>query len=380
MIKVLFVSAVPDLRGGAEQVLLDLLANPKVEPMLALPGPGPLDAVAARLNCPVIHFNAGSVLKVHRPLRLTTLLRAIPDMLRSAAQLRDAARQHGCSIIHANGLKVHVISLVATLFSRDLYTVVHLHDIPYTAPERFVWRLLGKFADRLVVVSQPCWPDNSLPPHVRIIPNGVSSGLLTAPAGVAPAKPFRLAYVGRFHRHKGLLLLVDWLAAARAAGLDFQCHFRGRIDPDDKDYWQAVQRKLEAANLLDCSHFDGWRSGPALYADLDAIVVPSDCPDPLPRVVLEAGARGLPVIALPSGGIPSMIEDGRTGFLVNDSAGFVNVVGKLIRDPSLGPRIGLAAQRHIGSEFTLHRFHERFDRLYGELEMRAPPAVVAQDR
>jgi len=380
MVKVLFVSAVPDLRGGAEQVLLDMLANPKVEPVLALPGPGPLDDVAARLDTPVIHFTAGSVLEVHRPVRWAVALRAIPDMFRSASQLRDAARKLGCTIIHSNGLKVHIISLVAAAFSRDLRTVVHLHDIPYTAWERLLWRLLGRFADRLVVVSKPCWPDSTLAPNVRIIPNGVGPNLMAAPVGTPRTGIFRLGYVGRFHRHKGLLLLVDWLAAARDAGLEFRFHFRGGVDPDDPQYWQSVERKLAAANLLDRIQIDGWRSGPAVYEGLDAIVVPSDCPDPMPRVVLEAGARGLPVIAQPSGGIPSMIEDRRTGFLVSDTSAFVDVVTKLIHDPRLCAKIGMAAQRHIASEFTLHRFHERFDTLYSELDVSCDPPVAAHDR
>jgi len=162
MVRVLFVSAVPDLRGGAEQVLLDMLGNPKVEPVLALPGHGPLESYAARINAPVIYFSPGCVLNVHRPLKITAALRAIPDALRSAGQLRRAARQYGCGIIHANGLKVHVLTTLATLFSRDLRSVVHLHDIPYSPVERLLWRLLGKVSDRVVVVSRPCWPATSV--------------------------------------------------------------------------------------------------------------------------------------------------------------------------------------------------------------------------
>jgi len=56
MVRVLFVSAVSDLRGGAEKVLQDMLANPQIEPVLALPAPGPLVAVAAEHNCPVVYF------------------------------------------------------------------------------------------------------------------------------------------------------------------------------------------------------------------------------------------------------------------------------------------------------------------------------------
>jgi glycosyltransferase involved in cell wall biosynthesis len=384
MVRVLFVSAVPDLRGGAEQVLLDMLGNPKVEPVLALPGHGPLESYAVRFNAPVIYFSPGYVLNVHRPVKIAAALRAIPDALRSAGQLRRAARQYGCGIIHANGLKVHVLTTLATLFSRDLRSVVHLHDIPYSPVERLLWRLLGKVSDRVVVVSRPCWPGSVLPSNVRIIPNGLAAStgtpsVPTATPAVAAhrSEVFRLGFVGRFHRHKGLLLLVDWLAAARDAGLEFECLFRGGSDPDDPAYWESVQDKLQQVKLLDRIHIDGWRTGKSVYEGLDAIVVPSDCPDPLPRVVLEAGAQGLPVIALPTGGIPSMIIDGHTGFLVSGTSGFVDVLGKLIGNPDLRDAVGSAAQRHIAAEFTLPRFYERFDALYGELAGHGDPAVVA---
>ncbi|MEA3182771.1 MAG: hypothetical protein QOI59_6294 [Gammaproteobacteria bacterium] len=384
MVRVLFVSAVPDLRGGAEQVLLDMLGNPKVEPVLALPGHGPLESYAVRFNAPVIYFSPGYVLNVHRPVKIAAALRAIPDALRSAGQLRRAARQYGCGIIHANGLKVHVLTTLATLFSRDLRSVVHLHDIPYSPLERLVWRLLGKVSDRVVVVSRPCWPGSVLPSNVRIIPNGLAAStgtpsVPTATPAVAAhrSEVFRLGFVGRFHRHKGLLLLVDWLAAARDAGLEFELRFRGGSDPDDPAYWESVQDKLQQMKLLDRIHIDGWRTGKSVYEGLDAIVVPSDCPDPLPRVVLEAGAQGLPVIALPTGGIASMIIDGHTGFLVSGTSGFVDVLGKLIGNPDLRDAVGSAAQRHIAAEFTLPRFYERFDALYGELEGNGDPAVVA---
>jgi glycosyltransferase involved in cell wall biosynthesis len=277
-------------------------------------------------------------------------------------------------------LKVHVLAALATLFRRDLRVVIHLHDIPYSPVERLVWRLLGKVANRVVVVSRPCWPGSELPANVRIIPNGVAANTGAVAPRAARTGVIRLGFVGRFHRHKGLLLLVDWLTAAREAGLEFEFRFRGGSDPDDPAYWESVQRKLSQAKLLDRVRIDGWRSGNAVYEGLDAIVVPSDCPDPLPRVVLEAGAQGLPVIALPSGGIASMIVDGRTGFLVNDTAEFVDALAKLIRQPTLRDAMGNAAQRHIAAEFTLPRFHERFDALYGELDGHGEAAVVAHDR
>jgi glycosyltransferase involved in cell wall biosynthesis len=377
MVKILFVSAVSDLRGGAEHVLLDMLANPQIQPILALPGPGPLDGVAAKYNSPVVYFNPNALAAVHRPLNIIAALKSIPDSLRCSAQLRDAARKFDCEIIHSNGLKVHVLATLAALFQRRLRSVLHLHDIPYSPIERLVWRMLGKGADRVVVVSRPCWPDRQLPTNVRVIPNGVTTQLSerAAPTTTVPPARFRLGFVGRFHPHKGLMLLVDWLAAARDAGLEFEVRLRGGPDPAKPAHWEGVQKRLAAKRLQDRVYVDGWRSGDSVYSDLDAIVVPSDHPDPLPRVVLEAGARGLPVIALPSGGIPTMMVDGKTGFFVTDQAGFVNVLKRLIGDPDLRSAIGSAAQRHIATEFTLRRFYERFDALYAELGAQLPELI-----
>jgi glycosyltransferase involved in cell wall biosynthesis len=262
-----------------------------------------------------------------------------------------------------------VLAALAALFQRRLRSVLHLHDIPYSWIERLMWRVLGKGADRVVVVSRPCWPDSQLPTNVRVIPNGVVTKPVqeTSSVSAAPTGKFRLGFVGRFHPHKGLMLLVDWLAAARDAGLDFEVRLRGGPDPAKPAHWEGVQQRLASKRLQDRVHVDGWRSGDSVYSDLDAIVVPSDYPDPLPRVVMEAGARGLPVIALPSGGIPTMMVDGKTGFLVTDQVEFVSVLKRLIGDPDLRTAVGSAAQQHIATEFTLPRFYERFDALYAEL-------------
>jgi glycosyltransferase involved in cell wall biosynthesis len=327
-----------------------------------------LETFAARHSLPVVYFNPSALLDVHRPVRIANALRSIPDALRCAARLRRLAREHGCQIIHSNGLKVHLLAMLAALFQRRLRSIVHLHDIPYSAVERSLWRALGRGADRVVVVSRPCWPGRRLPANVRIIPNGLPAPAAPQSAPVPAATGvFRLGFVGRFHPHKGLMLLVSWVAAARDAGLVFELHLRGAPDPHMPAYWAAVQQRLADLNLQDRVYLDGWRSGDSVYAELDAIVVPSDYPDPLPRVVLEAGVRGLPVIALPSGGIPTMIIEGTTGFFVTDLSGFVAVLRDLIRNPQLRSEVGSAAQRYVAAEFTLRRFYDRFDALYAEL-------------
>ena len=54
----------------------------------------------------------------------------------------------------------------------------------------------------------------------------------------------------------------------------------------------------------------------ALFAGIDLLVVPSEPVENTPRVILEAYSAGVPVLAYYAGGIPELVDDGRTGILV----------------------------------------------------------------
>lgn len=74
-------------------------------------------------------------------------------------------------------------------------------------------------------------------------------------------------------------------------------------------------------------------------------------------VFLEAGASGLPVIATHHDGIPEVVLDGETGFLVEegDIDRMAECMVRLARDPGLAGRLGTAARQRICAEFTIER-------------------------
>jgi glycosyltransferase involved in cell wall biosynthesis len=76
-----------------------------------------------------------------------------------------------------------------------------------------------------------------------------------------------------------------------------------------------------------------------------------------PVAILEAGAAGLPVVATRHAGIPDVVIDQQTGFLVNegDIAGMAKCILKLARDPALAGKLGAAAQKHIRLDFSLDK-------------------------
>jgi glycosyltransferase involved in cell wall biosynthesis len=108
---------------------------------------------------------------------------------------------------------------------------------------------------------------------------------------------------------------------------------------------------------------------PALLGRVDALVHASISPDPLPGVVLEGMAAGLPVVASRGGGVPEMIRDDETGRLVDmgDSAALADELVRLAKDPAERLRLGGAAQSFVRREFTLDKTVEGVVDVYRSL-------------
>ena len=81
-----------------------------------------------------------------------------------------------------------------------------------------------------------------------------------------------------------------------------------------------------------------------------------DC-EGTPVAIIEAGATGLPVVATRHGGIPDVVIEGETGFLVDehDVDGMAHCMLRLAEDPALAGRLGEAARARIESCFSMQR-------------------------
>jgi len=168
--------------------------------------------------------------------------------------------------------------------------------------------------------------------------------------------------LGRLEPVKGFAYFVraarEWIGAGRPGQFILAGHGS-----------EAGLLREKAAPLGDRFRFLGHRNDAArLFAAMDIAVVPS-INEGMGRVVLEAGAAGVPVIASAVGGIPNVIEDGRTGILVSsrDVAAIGSALQTLAADVALRARMGAAARATIVPAYSLESMVSKIEAIYAEL-------------
>jgi glycosyltransferase involved in cell wall biosynthesis len=105
-----------------------------------------------------------------------------------------------------------------------------------------------------------------------------------------------------------------------------------------------------------------------------AVLFPIRWEEPGGTAVCEALAAGTPVVAMARGCLPSLVDDGRTGFLATDEAGFTAALGRL---GEIDPAACAALARR---RFAPAVMAERYERLYAEALRRAPRRLTGAER
>jgi glycosyltransferase involved in cell wall biosynthesis len=174
-----------------------------------------------------------------------------------------------------------------------------------------------------------------------------------------PGSPI-VGFVGSFNASKGLDVLIQATSKlARDRSL------RVAIAGDG-----PLRKQLEdAAATLPIALLGRLPSGdvPRFLAAVDVLTVPS-YDEGLPRVVLEAMAMRVPVVATRVGGIPEAVEDGRSGLLIpsGDANALVAAVTRVLDDPAFASRLGDAGRDRVLKEFDARGGWRRLAAAYGQ--------------
>ena len=209
-----------------------------------------------------------------------------------------------------------------------------------------------------------------------VVPNGIDDPCPAVAgarksAAVTPANPLRILFVAILYESKGLMVLIDACAKLAAQGIPFQLEVMGNWQKED--YAARVYKRIDELKLGDRVRFLGRVIGEAKFASYrqaDVFCFPTyfHC-EALPVVLLEASACGLPIVATRWRGIPSIVEDGRTGFLVepHDAEAVADRLAVLAQDVELRERMGRAGRQKFEQAFTINRHLEQLRSVFLEV-------------
>jgi D-inositol-3-phosphate glycosyltransferase len=219
----------------------------------------------------------------------------------------------------------------------------------------------------------------AVPERVEIVPPGVDHSVFF-PDDARVAKDRlgldgkrTLLFAGRIQPLKGVGLAVRCLAELR----DPEAILLVVGGPSGRDGHEELARTRDLAHELGVAanvHFVPPQPHTRLadyYRAADVCIVPSRA-ESFGLVALEAAACGTPVVAASVGGLRSLVDDGATGFLVDDRdpAAYAAPVSLLLDDPALAAEIGASASAR-SRKYSWSITAARLRRLYGDLVARA---------
>ena len=133
-----------------------------------------------------------------------------------------------------------------------------------------------------------------------------------------------LAFLGRVSPEKGLDHAIE---IAKRAGMPLK--IAAKVDRADREYHDAVIKPLLQHPLVEFLGEVGYPDKCDFLGQAAALLFPIRWPEPFGLVMIEAMACGTPVIAYPCGSVPEIMEDGVTGFVVQDTESAVQAVQRL---------------------------------------------------
>ena len=179
-----------------------------------------------------------------------------------------------------------------------------------------------------------------------------------------PVEPAYLAVLGRIAPEKGVDRAIRIALHAR-----LPLKIAAKVDRADQDYFDQVIKPLLADPLVEFLGEIADRDKAVFLSGASALLLPIDWPEPFGLVMIEAMACGTPVIAYRRGSVPEIVDDGLSGFIVDDVNEAAAAVAKL---DQLDRR---AVRRQFEARFTARRMAHDYLAVYRRLLARCQPPV-----
>ena len=185
----------------------------------------------------------------------------------------------------------------------------------------------------------------------------------------APANAPLILMLANLAPHKGQETAIRAVASLKQQGIPVVCWLAGVERGGSKSYSQRLQSLIGALDLGDRVQLLGQRAdADELLRAADFFLLPSTN-EGLPLSILEAQATKVPVLAAPTAGIPEVVSDGETGFLIpaDDAHGYANRLRSLLQDSAEYRRVAEQAYTRTISEQSWGPHCEHLLSLYDSL-------------
>jgi len=293
------------------------------------------------------------------------------DILKTVRALKNFAPD----VVHSHGHFAGVLARAAAWWAGVPIVLHHLHTIDTTlgAKHRGLERLLARVTWRVLcctrAVATHAVDDLGVPEGILVV---VPNGIEPAPASGAPAILARIGppgtpvvgCLGSLNPHKGQAVLLRALEHFPPEHVLPTVVFIG--DGPGRAALESLAATLPRRPRI---LFLGERlDARALLPAFDLLVVPSVAREGFSLAAIEAMDAGIPVVASRVGGLPEVVDEGRTGILVppDDPAALAGAVMALLDRPERRRLLGAEGRRQVESRFRAEAMGRRIESLYEE--------------
>jgi glycosyltransferase involved in cell wall biosynthesis len=184
------------------------------------------------------------------------------------------------------------------------------------------------------------------------------------------AQAVEILFLSNLIESKGVFVLLEACSILKQKNLVFHCTCVGGVGDVNALQFQEKVKKL---GLRDHASYAGRKYGQEkeeAFSKADIFAFPTfyhnEC---FPLVLLEAMQHRLPTISTFEGGIRSIVDDGKTGFLIpqKNAHSVAEKLEILIQNPAMRQQMGAAGRKKYEQEFTLNKFEERLKGILKEI-------------
>ena len=200
---------------------------------------------------------------------------------------------------------------------------------------------------------------------IKIVPNPAPYHNSTKNKPIDNINPIIILFAGWVEKEKGIFDLISAFSEVQKTFINCRLIIagKGRIDDGKK-----LAKKLHSTDKI---IFTGWLQKNDMHKMLysaDIFCLPSYC-EGVPMSILEAMALGLPVITTPVGGIPDIVENGKTGlfFQPGNIKQLEEKLLMLLKNPSVSQKVGLNAKLFVEKNHSISITKYKLKKIYNEL-------------